>query len=152
MQKLVQRFIRQRYIGYWSLKKEDKYRIGMVNPEVRFYMGEKKRFYLGAGFTYTHYSIRWRLLNNFVADNTYYNGDSYGGGITIGYQAQLSRRFSIDFNLGLGYTNFKYNSTTYADKDSKVAIGHSRDVSKDLWGPTQAGISLVWKFGGDTKK
>lgn len=74
-----------------------------------------------------------------------YQGDLWGAGVTVGYQLRLSRRFSVDFNLGLGYTRCDYDSFKMIDG---VRVYKDRNQSKNFWGPTQAGISLVWTIGG----
>lgn len=62
----------------------------------------------------------------------------------MGYRLYLSRDFSIDFNLGLGYTRSEYDSFGMTDG---IRVYKERNRTKSLWGPTQAGISLVWKIG-----
>ena len=62
----------------------------------------------------------------------------------MGYRLYLSRGFSIDFNLGLGYTRSEYDSFGMTDG---IRVYKERNRTKSLWGPTQAGISLVWTIG-----
>ena len=59
----------------------------------------------------------------------------------MGYQLYLFRSFSIDFNLGLGYTRSEYDSFGMTDG---VRVYKERNKTNNFWGPTQAGISLVW--------
>lgn len=53
---------------------------------------------------------------------------------------------SVDFNLGLGYNRSEYDSFRTTDG---VHVCKDRDKAKNFWGPTQAGISLVWTIGGN---
>lgn len=48
------------------------------------------------------------------------------------------------FTLGLGYTRSEYDSFGMTDG---IRVYKERNRTKSLWGPTQAGISLVWKIG-----
>lgn len=70
----------------------------------------------------------------------------WNAGVTVGYQLYLSRCFSVDFNLGLGYMRFDYDAFGITDG---VRVYKERERSKNFWGPTQAGVSLVWTIGGN---
>ena len=61
-------------------------------------------------------------------------------------KSALSRSLSLDFNLGLGYTRSAYDSFGMTDG---VRIHKQQDGIKNFWGPTQAGISLVWTIGNN---
>ena len=79
-----------------------------------------------------------------LSKDTGYQGKLWNAGLTVGYQLCLSRSFSVDFNLGLGYTRSDYDSYGMTDG---VRVYKEREKTKNLWGPTQAGISLVWTIG-----
>nr|WP_282201817.1 DUF3575 domain-containing protein [Parabacteroides goldsteinii] len=118
----------------------------LVNPEVRWYLLREKRFYVGASGTYGEYNIYKCPLGSILSKDTGYQGKMWNAGLTVGYQLYLSRDFSIDFNLGLGYTRSEYDSFTMTDG---VRVYKERDRSKNFWGPTQAGISLIWTIGSN---
>lgn len=118
----------------------------LLSPEVRWYLLRDKRFYVGASGSYGEYNIYKYMLGNMLTDDTGYQGKLWNAGVTVGYQLCLSRNFSVDFNLGLGYTRSEYDSFAMIDK---VRVYKDRDKSKNFWGPTQAGISLVWTIGGN---
>ena len=80
----------------WS-DKDRRYALWEVAPEVRYYMGEKKAWYLGAMFKTGQF--------NYKLSETGKQGDLMGGGITTGYQLRLNKALTLDFNLGLGYLN-----------------------------------------------
>ena len=105
----------------WS-DKDRRYALWEVMPEVRYYMGEKKAWYLGAMFKAGQF--------NYKLSETGKQGDLMGGGITAGYQLRLNKALDLDFNLGLGY-------------GVRVRRGNE---TKDWWGPINAGVTLVWKF------
>ena len=119
----------------WSWNDKDRrYALWEVAPEVRYYMGEKKAWYLGAIFKTGQF--------NYKLSETGKQGDLMGGGITAGYQLRLNKALALDFNLGLGYLNADYEKYEVID-GVRVRRGNE---TKDWWGPTNAGVTLVWKL------
>ena len=119
----------------WSWSDKDRrYALWEVAPEVRYYMGEKKAWYLGAMFKAGQF--------NYKLSDTGKQGDLMGGGITAGYQLRLSKALDLDFNLGLGYLNADYEKYEVID-GVRVRRGNE---TKDWWGPINAGVTLVWKL------
>ena len=117
----------------WS-DKDRRYALWEVAPEVRYYMGEKKAWYLGAMFKAGQF--------NYKLSDTGKQGDLMGGGITAGYQLRLNKALDLDFNLGLGYLNADYEKYEVID-GVRVRRGNE---TKDWWGPINAGVTLVWKL------
>ena len=117
----------------WS-DKDRRYALWEVAPEVRYYMGEKKAWYLGAMFKAGQF--------NYKLSETGKQGDLMGGGITAGYQLRLNKALDLDFNLGLGYLNADYEKYEVID-GVRVRRGNG---TKDWWGPINAGVTLVWKL------
>ena len=117
----------------WS-DKDRRYALWEVAPEVRYYMGEKKAWYLGAMFKAGQF--------NYKISETGKQGDLMGGGITAGYQLRLNKALALDFNLGLGYLNADFEKYEVID-GVRVRRGNE---TKDWWGPINAGVTLVWKL------
>ena len=117
----------------WS-DKDRRYALWEVAPEVRYYMGEKKAWYLGAMFKAGQF--------NYKLSETGKQGDLMGGGITAGYQLRLNKALALDFNLGLGYLNADFEKYEVID-GVRVRRGNE---TKDWWGPINAGVTLVWKL------
>lgn len=117
----------------WS-DKDRRYALWEVAPEMRYYMGEKKAWYLGAMFKAGQF--------NYKLSETGKQGDLMGGGITAGYQLRLNKALALDFNLGLGYLNADYEKYEVID-GVRVRRGNE---TKDWWGPINAGVTLVWKL------
>ena len=117
----------------WS-DKDHRYALWEVAPEVRYYMGEKKAWYLGALFKAGQF--------NYKLSETGKQGDLMGGGITAGHQLRLNKALALDFNLGLGYLNADYEKYEVIDG---VRVRHGNET-KDWWGPINAGVTLVWKL------
>ena len=119
----------------WSWSDKDRrYALWEVAPEVRYYMGEKKAWYLGAMFKAGQF--------NYKLSETGKQGDLMGGGITAGYHLRLNKALDLDFNLGLGYLNADFEKYEVID-DVRVRRGNE---TKDWWGPINAGVTLVWKL------
>ena len=119
----------------WSWSDKDRrYALWEVAPEVRYYMGEKKAWYLGAMFKAGQF--------NYKLSETGKQGDLMGGGITAGYQLRLNKALTLDFNLGLGYLNVDFEKYEVID-GVRVRRGNE---TKDWYGPINAGVTLVWKL------
>ena len=119
----------------WSWSDKDRrYALWEVAPEIRYYMGEKKAWYLGAMFKTGQF--------NYKLSETGKQGDLMGGGITTGYQLRLNKALTLDFNLGLGYLNADFEKYEVID-GVRVRCGNE---TKNWCGPINAGVTLVWKL------
>ena len=119
----------------WSWSDKDRrYALWEVAPEVRYYIGEKKAWYLGAMFKAGQF--------NYKLSETGKQGDLMGGGITAGYQLRLNKALALDFNLGLGYLNADFEKYEVID-GVRVRRGNE---TKGWYGPINAGVTLVWKL------
>ena len=119
----------------WSWSDKDRrYALWEVAPEVRYYMGEKKAWHLGAMFKAGQF--------NYKLSETGKQGDLMGGGITAGYQLRLNKALALDFNLGLGYLNADFEKYEVID-GVRVRRGNE---TKNWCGPINAGVTLVWKL------
>ena len=117
----------------WS-DKDRRYALWEVAPEIRYYMGEKKAWYLGAMFKAGQFNYKLSEIGK--------QGDLMGGGITTGYQLQLNKALTLDFNLGLGYLNADFEKYEVID-GVRVRRGNE---TKNWCGPINAGVTLVWKL------
>ena len=117
----------------WS-DKDRRYALWEVAPEVRYYMGEKKAWYLGLMFKTGQF--------NYKLSETGKQGDLIGGGITAGYQLRMNKALTLDFNLGLGYLNADFEKYEVID-GVRVRCGNE---TKNWCGPINAGVTLVWKL------
>ena len=105
-----------------------RYALWEVAPEVRYYMGEKKAWYLGAMFKAGQF--------NYKLSETGKQGDLMGGGL------RLNKALALDFTLGLGYLNA---DTERYDVIDGVRV-RSGNETKHWIGPVNAGVTLVWKI------
>ena len=119
----------------WSWNDKDRrYALWEVSPEVRYYMGKKKRGYIGAMYKAGSFNYKLSTVGK--------QGDLMGGGITGGYQLRLNNALSMDFNVGIGCLHADYDKYTVIDG---VRVRGGKE-SKNWWGPVNAGVTLVWKI------
>lgn len=133
-------------LSWWGGNSDKVQKMWLLNPEVRWYLLRDKRFYVGASGNYGQYNMYKYPIGSIVSKDTGYQGSMWGAGVTVGYQLYLSRYFSVDFNLGLGYTRFDYDTFRMIDG---IRVYKDRDCTKNFWGPTQAGVNLIWTIGGN---
>ena len=107
-----------------------------ISPEVRWYVGDAKRWFVGAQFLAGGYNVK--------LSETGYQGTMMAGGITGGYKMRLSKCLDMDFSLGLGYGQLKYD--TYRRTDSGYNVFTGKGITKNTFMPTQLGVSLIWKI------
>ena len=60
-----------------------------------------------------------------------------------GYSLPIARRLNLDFALGVGYWGGKYYK--YIPRDGHYVWQATRN--RHWFGPTKAGVSLVWLIG-----
>lgn len=119
----------------WSRKDKDKkYALWEVSPEVRYYMGSRKRCYIGAMYHAGEF--------NYKLSATGKQGSLQGGGITCGCILKLGGALSLDLSLGAGCTHADYDRYTVTDGVRMQGEGGC----KNYWGVNHAGVSLVWKL------
>lgn len=131
-------------LSSWGSKNDKVQKIWLLNPEVRWYLLSNRCFYLGISGNYGEYNVYKYPFGSLLSKDTGYQGRMWSAGLTVGYQLCPSRHFSVDFNLGLGYTRSEYDSFNIKEG---VRVYKERNRKKNFWGPTQAGISLMWTFG-----
>lgn len=121
---------------YWSWEDWNKhYDMWEIRPEIKWYLGGQKNFYVGAMFNMGEFNYKISWLG--------YNGSLIGGGALIGYQLRLSDAFSMDFGLGLGAEHVTYDKYWY-NKPAKVNVYEERNTVENVWGLTHLGVTLVW--------
>lgn len=117
----------------WN-NKTRRYALWEVAPAVRYYLGEKRAWYVGAMFKAGQFNYKLSDMGR--------QGDLMGGGITGGYQLRLNKALALDFNLGLGCLNADYEKYEVIDG---VRVRRGTENS-NWWGPIDAGVTLVWRL------
>lgn len=123
--------------GPWYVGSKHAIKTFTVQPEARWWLRQP-----GAGhFFGVHAHVGWF--------NVKWNRDRYqdtdrpllGAGISYGYMLPFSEHWTGEFTLGAGYANMKYN--TYYNIDNGARIDTR---TKNYWGITRVGISVVYRF------
>jgi len=68
-----------------------------------------------------------------------YDGYMYGGGISIGHQWILSKRWGIEGEIGAGYARMHYDEYAKGKDMPKLRTGNH-----NYWGVTKASISFIY--------
>lgn len=119
----------------------DKVHVLTADAEVRYWLGSQ-----------THILQRGLHLGAYAACYRYdflFNGDgqqakfNWGVGLSCGYVLPLSRCFSLDFNIGVGYIDGDYKTYEVSNDDHHHNVWTANKV-RHFFGPTKAQISLVW--------
>lgn len=79
------------------------------------------------------------LLFEKGSKNFRYEGFGYGAGISYGYQFYLGKRWSLEANIGVGYARLHYDKYDCVKCGTKLS-----SEKKNYFGPTKAGISLIY--------
>lgn len=132
-------------LNLWALNKSEGRQIkhGLVQPEVRYWLCEALQgHFFGINAAYMQYKVGGMKIP-FVdgSKNNYYDGWATGVGISYGYSAVVTRKWNLEFTLGLGVMYSEYD--VYARGGGKLL---AKDMSKTFFTPTKAGISLVYKL------
>ena len=142
--------------GYnpWTFNKEDnvKAKHFLVSPEIRYWFCESfQGHFIGVNGNYTQFNVSGVYIpkvffpaasdGNFIDNLLNYRSQGWaaGAGITYGYATPISRRWNIEFNLGLGFWYTEY------DKFESRPCGLFQNNLGDLvFGPTDLGISFIY--------
>lgn len=115
----------------------------MVQPEFRYFLCEKfNGHFFGVHALYSQYNIGGHnlpMLFGKGSDAYRHEGWAAGAGISYGYQLMLGRSWNLEFNIGVGYAQLKYDKYDCPKCGEKVGT-----ETKHYFGPTKAGVSLIW--------
>lgn len=103
-------------------------------PEVRYYIGSSKAWYVGAMFKTGEF--------NYKLSGTGRQGDLIGGGLTGGCRLRLGKALALDLGIALGYLNADFEKYEVIN-GVRVRRGNE---TKNWWGPINAGVTLVWQI------
>ena len=111
-----------------------RYALWEVAPELRWYLGEKKAWYVGAMFKAGQF--------NYKLSGAGRQGDLLGGGVTGGRRLRLGGALSLELSLTLGCLEADTESYEVVDRVRVRSGGGTRH----WWGPVDAGVTLVWEL------
>jgi hypothetical protein len=132
-------WILQREINKDGDEVQKKIKHWLIQPELRrWFCGKFYGNFLGFHGLIGGYNVGGIGLFG-LDEERRYEGNIYGAGVSYGYHWILNTRWSIEATVGVGYAYLgyaKYPCTTCAPK--------LEDASRNYFGPTKAGISLIY--------
>lgn len=132
-------------VGYnpWEFSNNKKLKHYLIQPELRWWFCETfNGSFMGVHLLGGEYNVGGIKLpfGMFPSLQDYrYEGYFYGGGISLGHQWILNKRWSIEATLGVGYIRTEYDKYPCEECGKKI-----KTDGKNYWGPTKAGISLTY--------
>lgn len=121
---------------HWSWSDKDKHHaLWEASLEVRRYLGEKKRTYLGVQAKAGQFNYKLSYNGK--------QGDLYGGGLTGGYKLPIGKRLELDFSIGLGYLYIK--DLEKYDVINSVRVFRGKN-NKGYLGVTNLGVVLSYEL------
>ena len=113
-----------------------------VRPEFRYWMCERfNGHFFGMHSFFAHYNVGSIDIPLLFEKEYRYDGIAVGGGLTYGYFLPFSKRWGVEFNVGIGAMWMEYDRFS-CDGCEKTAIPES----KTYFGPTRAGVTLVFNI------
>ncbi len=142
--------------GYnpWILNKENnvKAKHFLVTPEFRYWFCESfLGHFIGINGNYTMFNVSGILIpevfykeesNGYFLDQLQHarsQGWAVGAGLTYGYSCPISRRWNLEFTLGLGWWYTEYDRF-----ESRTCGLFQESMAKHAFGPTDLGLSFVY--------
>ena len=129
----------------WEFNDNKKLKHWLVQPELRFWTCERfNGFFFGVHGHGGEFNVGGIELpfNLFESLQDYrYEGHLYGGGVSVGYQFILGKRWNFEMSVGGGYAYLDYDKYECQDCGDKLG-----SETKDYWGITRATLSFVFFF------
>jgi len=129
----------------WEFSDNKQLKHWLAQPELRFWTCEAFNGFFfgvhghGGEFNAGGIDLPFGMFPSF--EKYRYDGHFYGGGVSIGYQFILGRRWNFEISVGGGYAYLDYEK--YDAKDTCISFGKE---TKDYWGVTRANLSFVYFF------
>lgn len=123
----------------WTFNDNKKISHLMFQPELRYWLCESfKGHFFGLHAQYARFNVGGVGFNDYLKDHRF-QGDMFGAGFSYGYQWYLSPRWSMEATVGFGY-----NYLDYKRYECKNCGNYIDSKSKNYFGPTKAGVSLIY--------
>ena len=92
----------------WTFSDNEKLKHWLVQPELRYWLCDRfSGHFLGIHAHYAEFNVGG--IKMLGLDKYRYQGNLYGGGISYGYHWILSKRWSIEGVIGVGYAHIEYD-------------------------------------------
>ena len=117
----------------------------LLMPEYRYWTCQKfNGHFFGIHALGGQYNVGGIDLSNPVfkdLDKKRYEGWYAGGGLAYGYQCLLSRHWSLEASVGVGYIRFHYKEFPCTECGALI-----QENNKNYFGPTKLALSLMYCF------
>lgn len=117
----------------------------LLMPEYRYWTCQKfNGHFFGIHALGGQYNVGGIDLSNPVfedLDKKRYEGWYAGGGLAYGYQWLLSRHWSLEASVGVGYIRFHYKEFPCTECGALI-----QENNKNYFGPTKLALSLMYCF------
>lgn len=139
--RLLDRYTFDLSVNYnpWTFNDNKKISHLMFQPELRYWLCESfKGHFFGLHAQYARFNVGGVGFTDYMKDHRF-QGDMFGAGFSYGYQWYLSPRWSLEATVGFGY-----NYLDYKRYECKNCGNYIDSKSKNYFGPTKAGVSLIY--------
>lgn len=117
----------------------------LAEIEFRYFLCEKfNGHFIGIHTLGSHYNIAGNelpLLFGRGSKDFRFEGYAIGVGVSYGYQLVLGKHWNLEFNIGFGYANLRYDQYECVKCGDRLG-----SFSRHYFGPTKAGVSLIYLF------
>lgn len=131
----------------YTIARRYRMRFLYIQPEARYWLDRPmKGHFFGVHLHAGVFNVSLDNKNRYQSEKGF-----HGAGISYGYAMPLSRRWSMEFTVGVGYAFTKY--CTYYNVPN--GIRYEKDIPYHYWGLTKLGLNFVYRFGdkcGKTRK
>lgn len=123
----------------YTIARRYRMRFLYIQPEARYWLDRPmKGHFFGVHLHAGVFNVSLDDRNRYQSEKGF-----HGAGISYGYSMPLSRRWSVEFTVGVGYAFTKY-STYYNEPEG---IRYEKDQPYHYWGLTKLGLAIVYRFG-----
>ena len=129
----------------WKEQDDKLFKLFMVQTELRYWFCDKFNGHfvgvhaMGGSYNTTGIDLPFSPFDD-LGDYRY-KGHFYGGGISYGYQYILSRHWSVEATLGIGYAYLRYKKYPCVECAKMEEKG-----TENYFGPTRAALNLIYVF------
>lgn len=123
----------------YTLARTYRMRFLYIQPEARYWLDRPmKGHFFGVHLHVGVFNVSLDNRNRYQSEKGF-----HGAGISYGYAMPLSRRWSMEFTVGVGYAFTKY--CTYYNVPN--GLRYEKDRPYNYWGLTKLGLNFVYRFG-----
>lgn len=123
----------------YTIARRYRMRFLYIQPEARYWLDcPMKGHFFGVHLHAGVFNVSLDDKNRYQSEKGF-----HGAGISYGYAMPLSRRWSMEFTVGVGYAFTKY--CTYYNVPN--GIRYEKNIPYNYWGITKLGLNFVYRFG-----